>query len=200
MTEIPAIYNTETRALMKAAQEERSDIGKLLKFIKGHYGVGDDEVPLGYEYSAHIDQWMRGWVKFEDNTVTEKRIGRAADDFKVPEREELGDLDEAKWEMDATGKPRDPWTLQSYLPFEDLENGEIVIFVSGSQGGRSAIANLVKVAARYRQRGQPIIKLAVRSYKHKQFGRIETPDFPIIGWTGAANPSNQDEMNDRVPY
>jgi hypothetical protein len=30
------------------------------------------------------------------------------------------------------------------------------------------------------------VRLGVRSYKHREFGRIETPDFVLVGWTDEA--------------
>jgi hypothetical protein len=79
---------------------------------------------------------------------------------------------------------------QTYLPLEHPETGELLVFVTGSAGGRNAVGALVRVASLNLQRGLPIIQLGVRSYKHKQFGRIENPEFPIVGWTaGAAAPA-----------
>jgi hypothetical protein len=203
MMALPAIQQTEAQALARAAQEERSsELGKLLKFTKGRFYIGDDEIPQGREYIAHTNQWIRGWVKFVDGKPTEKRIGRAIDDFKMPNREELGDLDQSKWERDPSGNPQDPWSRQSYLPLEDAEIGEIVIFVTGSHGGRGAIGSLCDAAAQNHQRGQPRIRLGVTSYKHRTYGRIEVPHFTIVGWTGAAEPPKpiQDEMSDEIPF
>jgi hypothetical protein len=141
-------------------------------------------------------------VKFVDNIPTVKHIGRAIDGFKVPERDELDDANESKWEKGPDGKPRDPWTRQSYLPLEDLESGDIAVFVSGSSGGRSAIGTLCGLAAKNHCRGHPHIKLGVRSYKHKLYGRIETPDFPVVGWAGDGEPvkSTEEVFNDTVPF
>ena len=191
------------KALAKAAEEEGGDaLGTLLKFNKGRYYKGDDEIAPGREYVAHVDQWMRGWVKFEDNKPTERKIGKAVDNFQVPERDELDDNNSTQWEKDGTGKPRDPWSRQSYLPLEDVESGEIVVFVSSSQGGRSAIAGLCGKAAQNPQRGKPRVRLGIRSYKHREYGRIETPDFVIVGWTdeAVAPPrSMAEELNDSIP-
>jgi hypothetical protein len=207
METLPAIPDAEAKALARAAQEEQSsELGKLLKFVKGHFYIGDDEIALGREYVAYADQWTRGWVKFEGGVPTAKHIGRAIDGFKVADRMDLGDLDQSKWERDSSGNPKDPWSRQSYLPFEDVESGEIVIFVSGSQGGRGAIGNLCGSAANNHRRGHPRIKLGVSSYKHRVYGRIEVPDFPVVGWTGglsgAAEPPKpiQAEMSDEIPF
>ena len=110
------------------------------------------------------------------------------------------------WEKNDRGERRDPWVSQSYLPLETPETGELIVFVSGSAGGRGAIGALVNIASRNLHKGQPIVQLGVRSYKHKQFGRIENPDFPIVGWTGAIGgarpvpPSTHPAFDDEIPW
>ena len=89
--------------------------------------------------------WTRGWVKFKRGELVERRVGRVADGFVVPKREELDDTDSSAWEIDTRGEPQDPWSQQSYLPLEDLETNEILTFVSGSLGGRQAVS---RIAAR----------------------------------------------------
>jgi hypothetical protein len=136
-----------------------------------------------------------------DGKPVDKYIGRVADDFDVPEREELDDVDESRWPRDATGIARDPWTKQSYLPMEDVETGEIAVFVTGSQGGRGAVSDLCNAAAKNFRNGLPHIRLGVSSYRHKVYGRIEVPHFPITGWTAAPAPKPiQEELNDSIPF
>ena len=102
---------------LEAAAEGRNEFGKRLKFVKGKYEIGDDEVPLGTEYIAHINQLCRGWVKFVDGMVAERYIGKIADGFRPQPREELSDADPKKWkEKDADGKPRDPWVKLGSCP------------------------------------------------------------------------------------
>src|SRR5262252_8195709 len=47
---------------LEAAAEAGSEFGKLLKFNKGEWLIGDDIVPVGTEYIAYIDELARGWV------------------------------------------------------------------------------------------------------------------------------------------
>jgi hypothetical protein len=198
-------------AIATAAQEEgANELGRLLKFSKGHYLVGTEEIPLGREYIAHVEHWVRGWIKFKHGELVERKVGRVADGFVVPQRDELDDTDESLWEKGPGGQPTDPWTAQSYLPLEDIESGEILTFVSGSVGGRGAASRLAAQAARHMvTMGLPRVTLGIESYKHKQFGRIDKPDFSIVGWT---NPKpkpavvqlvvqkNHDEFSDDVPF
>jgi hypothetical protein len=194
----------DTNPFLEAANEAGGEIGLLLKFVKGKYEVGDDEVPLGTQFVAHIDQLARGYVKFLDGQVADRRIGMVADGYKLPPREELGDLDETRWEKDSQGKPRDPWVVQWYLALTRVETGELLTFVTGSKGGISAIGALCRVYARKYGIGVlPIVALRVRSYKHKLFGRIETPDFEIVGWDGVpaqAVPQSYPEEEEEVPF
>ena len=191
---------------LEAASEANNDFGSLLKFVKGKWMIGNDVVPDGTEYIAHIDQTVRGWVRFQDGKVIDRRIGKIADKFRPPERDELPDNDPGSWpEKDAKGEPRDPWVEQWYLPLIELQSGSFVTFVAGSKGGIGAIGNLCRVYGHKHGDGcLPIVALRTRNYKHKQYGRIETPDLPIVGWKGSlpATPVQVtgDDFDDAVPF
>jgi hypothetical protein len=185
--------------------EETQAKDKLLKFNKGVYKIGDDEIPAGREYIAHVAGLVRGYIKFEDRKPVDRRLGKVADGFVMPNKAELGDGD---------------WTLQYLLPLEDPETGEIVIFATGSHGGVGAIGSLCAIFARNVRNGRPIIKINVSSYQHKTYGRVETPDFPIVGWDADApaqphvisnplgggdelppqRPALRDDMDDQIPF
>ena len=185
---------------LAAAAEAGSDLGKLLKFVKGKWEIGDDAVPDGTEFVAYIDQVVRGWVCFKDSKVVDRIIGKIADGFRPPPREELPDTDQSKWEKDAKGEARDPWVLQWFLPMIAVETGDFVTFVTGSRGGAAALGHLCRIYGRKTHTGMlPIVALRTRSYKHHVYGRIETPDFTIVCWDDgrsgsppAAVPSNQE--------
>jgi hypothetical protein len=78
-------------------------------------------------------------------------------DGHPPERDELDELDRA-------GHDDDPWVFQRYLPLEDLATGDLVVFVSKSVGGKIALVDLLKRFAHNRDRGLPIVKLAVATF------------------------------------
>jgi hypothetical protein len=202
-TNLPAVQ--VSNALLQVAAEVSSGFGRLLKFSKGKYFVGDDEIAIAREMIAHPASLARGWVKFADGKLVEQRIGKIADGFVEPSREDLGDTDQGKWTKDATGKGVDPWSRQWYLPIEDAESGELYVFVTSSQGGRSAIGALCNVAGRNMYKGQPVIKLGIESYKHRTFGRIDKPAFPVVSWTGASSngfrkPTIAEDLNDAIPF
>jgi len=185
-TTLPATHNENP--WLEAASEANNDIGRLLKCVKGEWMVGDDVLPENVEYVAHVDQIVRGWVRFEDGKVIDRAIGKIADGYKPPQREELPDNDPESWtEKDANGEPRDPWVAQWFLPLIALETGDFVTFVTGSKGGIAAIATLCRIYGR----------------KHRD-GRIETPDLPIVGWEGAstATPTSAaaGDPSDAIPF
>lgn len=186
----PATQQTDPW-LKVAAEAGSNPFGKLLKFVKGKWEIGDDEIPLGTEFVAHIDQLHRGWTKFKDGEVVDSILVKVADGNDLPEREELDDLDQTKWERDGDGKPRDPWVKQWYLPLVSLDVGDVCTFVTSSAGGNSCIANLCRIYGNQQRKDLlPIITLKTRSYNHKKYKRIETPDFGIGGW----HPSGQSAM------
>jgi hypothetical protein len=202
---------------LEVAAEGSNELGRLLKFVKGRWETGDDAVPEGAEYVAHIDQLVRGWIKFEEGKVVDRVIGKIADGFKPPQREELSDNDPANWqETDDGGRPRDPWVQQWFLPLIGIETGEVVTFVTSSKGGIGTVADLCRVYGHKKRDGLlPIVALRTRSYKHKQYGRIETPDLAIVGWDGEPTAAAagaiplqprtdgaaaKAEMNDEIPF
>jgi hypothetical protein len=55
---------TEAENIRDAAKEDTFE--RMLKFNKGDFFVGDDQVPLGTEYLAHCNAWTKCWIKFVD--------------------------------------------------------------------------------------------------------------------------------------
>jgi hypothetical protein len=197
---------------------ELGSFGKILKFNKGLWEVGDDEIAEGTQYVVLIDQVAREWVKFEDSAPTKRLRFPIADGVPPPPREQLGDTDKSKWEVDDDGKPRDPWTLQWQLGMVPVGAlGDLVVFTTSSKGGESCIVNLCGIYGRSPRNGMlPIVALKTRSYKRKTYGKIQTPDLLIVGWDTGGAPSippvpsapiaaaNADaeviEMDDEIPF
>jgi hypothetical protein len=170
---------------------------RLLKFIKGKWYVADDEVSADRTFIAHAHQLAHGWVKFnKDHKVEEQRIGIVAEGYPLAKREDLGDTDTTAWEIE-DGQRKDPWVRQLYLPMEDSETGELLTFVTGSQGGNSAIGKLTNHFVRNVRNGLPLIQLEAGSYKHKKYGPTPVPEFRVTGWTGG--PGVRDAGDD-IPF
>jgi hypothetical protein len=196
-TQLATLDTVSNRFLAAADQAGGGDFGPLMKFSKGRYYIGDVEVPTGTEYVAQMEGVSHGWIKFVDAKVVEQKVGRIADGFIAPKREELGDTDESLWERDNRGEPRNPWSFQYYVPLIHNETGELVVFVTGSRGGKKTVGSLLRIVGHNTKRGNPTVRLEVSSYKHKTFGRIEEPDIKVVGWESAAPAI---AMSDSIPF
>jgi hypothetical protein len=203
--------SNETDNILNAAQDD-AGLGKILKFKKGNYLIGDDEIPLGTKFIVHTNAWVKMWLKFVDNRVADRKAYRVALGEKPPVREELDDLDKSLWSDGIDGEPADPWTLQYMMPFENISSGEVVIFTTSSVGGRRAVSDLCLAYARRAKkgcRGHPIVTLSVRQIsKYK----VPAPLFEITSWDDAADNvtdgtleepppvTSEKEFDDEIPY
>jgi hypothetical protein len=180
----PAVYDDPW---LEAAAEAGSEFGKILKFVKGEWQIGEDTVAEGAEFIAYIDELARAWIRIEDQSVTDRQITKVAMG-RPPERKDLGDTDSSKWEVGEDGKPRDPWVMQWLLPMLPVDAaGDLTVFATSSKGGIGAIGALCQVYGRSPRNGLlPIVALKCASYKHPQYGKVLKPDLPIVGWHGIA--------------
>jgi hypothetical protein len=81
-------------------------VGRRIKFVKGAFVTHDDaqEIPPDDEFIALCDQTLVGWLKFNGENETPTQImGLWFEDFIMPARETLGDLDRRQWESGVDG-------------------------------------------------------------------------------------------------
>lgn len=163
-------------------------IGKLLKFSKGDYLLGEDNEPIeiGTVVTAAVDQLLVGWIRWESGKPTEHRMVLVASRQAPPRRHELGDADRTVWELGSDGEQRDPWAYSAYLPLLSAD-GELWTFTTSSRGGHGAIGTLSRAYANHRRKAPddlPLISLEVDSYQHsnREYGRIKVPVFEVTGW------------------
>jgi hypothetical protein len=139
------------------------------------------------------------------------------------DREDLDETNEASWPRGSDGKPNDPWSLQYYLPLENVTTGEVVIFCTSSFGGRQAVSDLCRDFARRLNKGQtalPVVQLAIKTMPTKKYGDVKRPHFEVVGWDDAATADvdildtsiaaaipidkaaaeQHDEMDDEIPF
>jgi hypothetical protein len=196
MNEIEKRKSTEATAVAAAnpflaygeAQNQRGMIvGKLLKFSKGDYLAGQDneEVPMGTELIANMDEMLAGWVKWQDNKPVEQIMGKVSEGYQPPRRKDLSDTDTEQWEIDVKGEPRDPWQFSNLLILKSDKG--LFTFTTSSKGGLNALGDLCKVygqAMAQRPDEYPVIALGSGSYDHpnKTLGRIKIPTFKVVGW------------------
>jgi hypothetical protein len=170
------------------ARENSSNIvGKMLKFSKGDYFVGEAEFPIGTKLVANMANILLGWIRWEDQKPAETIMGLLTEGHRPQKRETLGHDDKNDWPTDKDGKPMDPWQATQYVVMKDEKDDELYTFVTNSSGGRGAITKLIEsFGQKFRMNpGKfPIVELKVDSYKHKDssYGRIKVPEFKIVGW------------------
>jgi hypothetical protein len=210
------VVPTETSPWREAANEEMGGFGPFLKFIKNEWLIGEEQTQVAPTamFIANMLEYWRGWTKWQDNRPVAHVIGRVVDRFRVPARDELGDLDEALRENDASGNKRDPWQPTRYLVMRNAENDEIVTFTTGSDGGIKATGKLCDRYDWLRHKHpakMPVVTLSSESYVHRDFGKVWKPKFVIVGWdywddearndpAGALQRQRADEIGDSIPY
>jgi len=169
--------------------KETASSNPLLRFKKGEYFIGDHKVEIGHEYLPYPFDVMRGFVRWQDDTVQDQRLGRIRDGFSLERKDLPADED---------------WKPRYVLPLEDAETGELVAFVSGSFGGKKAINNLINATARAVKAGRgeatPLIRLSVDSFTSKEYGQIPCPSFEIVKQKLEVPPTIKEEMSDKIPF
>jgi hypothetical protein len=167
----------------------------MLKFNSGNWSIADIPVPADTKFVVYPDQVIHAWTHFAGGKVvpggeitalvaededgdTEQRI------VKGQAREDLGDLDQAAWELDkSSGKPRDPWNYSFGLPMMNTGTGAVVMYKASSVGGMGAIGGLVGNYNRNEHLGHPVVKLSTNSYKNKKYGGFTAfPVFNVVGY------------------
>jgi hypothetical protein len=166
--------------------------GQLLKFTKGEYLVGPDNVvlPVGTKVVAAMDTVAIGWERWWEGRVTASHMGLLVEGFIPPERRELGDHDSSCWEVDSDGSARDPWQFTNSVVFLPPELGDVFTFTTTSTGGINAVADLCKAhdrGIRRQPRCYPVVSLESDSYQHKikARGRIKIPRFRPVRYVDA---------------
>jgi hypothetical protein len=167
-----------------AENAERVIKGTLLKFSDWRWTKGKEgtEVPEGTQLVALGT--AAAWVKWRDGKPVEYLIRQPGK--KLPERDELGDLDKTKWELGPDGQPKDPWQNTRFVYLVDPVSAEAYTFVTPSWGGRQAVNDLAEQIQRVRYGNpgaSPIVELHAEPWTTK-FGRKSKPFFKVMGWRG----------------
>ena len=169
--------------------QTKSFIGDLLKFAKGDWLLGQDDVELkaGTTMTAVMPLMVIGWLKWEDGRPVDQNAGRIAEGFVAPARKDLGDTDKELWEVDQEGSPRDPWQYTVSIPLM-TEAGDFCTFSTSSKGGATAVGMLAEMYGKNIRANPgklPVVELSSDAYNHpnKAYGRIKVPRFLVAGWT-----------------
>jgi hypothetical protein len=180
--------------------------------------MNGDKVPPGSTFVVLVSGITHGFIRFhgegEKPTIVETR---ACDNSPDVTREELGDLDPAKWESGLDGTPRDPFQEQFCVPMVDRNGGgEVFRFVARNGASIRAVRRLLGVIG-YHPNGRagwlPVIKIGAVTYFNRRFKRdMPKPVLGVIDWIApegdvpAGNtpppspPKLSGEMNDEIAF
>lgn len=197
-------------------------MGQALRFRKGDWILGPEKqkIPDGTRYVAIMNEARDGLIKWNADKTASHIVGKIIDGFEPPPPEKLDCRDETKWPIGLNGQKEDLWQPVVYLPLVSEDGEQLCTFTSQTKTGRPAFWKLVD---RYAWRGRkhpgqyPIIELRAAGYEDNRFGWINTPSFPIVGWTDRPNVSEltdnsddnseaeiaaslRDDLSDEVPF
>jgi hypothetical protein len=151
-------------------------------------GRGDDEeiLPFGTQFVVDMDTLYIGFVQWDDGAVVDAHVVRVADGEKIPQRRDLGNNDRSLWPVGPNGSVKDPISPDArvYMVAIDPPH-EGYTFVSSSWGGRQAMQKLCKayVDGRDEHPGEmPIVAAGTFKRTDRNFGKIDTPTFEVVGW------------------
>jgi hypothetical protein len=194
-----------------AESGERVLRGDLLKFSDGTWLVGRESIPVEKDRKlvavGCASAWVR-WAGGKPDKYIVRQPGAAS-----PEREDLGDSDETKWEPGPDNRPRDPWMSTRYVYLVDPHDASAYTFSTSSWGGRGAVIDLADAIQRYRAArpgASPVVLLEAAAMKTK-YGVKRRPVLKIIDWVGGDIPessgttprlvsSTQRIMDDEIPF
>jgi hypothetical protein len=190
MTNVVALRNENGLAGLAAFAQDHDSIaiaGDLLKFAKGKWYSGQEEFdPQGQHFLVNVREAYTGWTFWQDKKPVEHRLVRCSDYAHKAPREALGHTDKNSWPVNDRGAPQDPWQQSDRMVLRAMNGAqELYTFVSGSNGGRNAIAKMLGAVARSPQAKEgkmPVVVLEVGTYEHDDFGTIPFPRFRIIDW------------------
>jgi hypothetical protein len=187
--------------------------GKLVKFSKaGEFVINetDEVIDPEKDFIAMCDEVLIGWIKFNDDAPPDRHQGLLYDNFVMPARETLGDLDQAKWPIGLSGQPTDVWQHQICLVLMEPGTNELFTYATTSITGRRAVGSLLRHYDRLQKSHPdhyPVVKLKTAGFQHRdeRIGFVPTPSFAVVGHapkTSAAVPdtSPAGDLDDAIPF
>jgi hypothetical protein len=179
---------------------ERVIKGTLLKFADGRWTKGKEGTPVEDGTRLVAVSTAAACVKWVNSKPVEYRMRQPGS--RLPDREELGDLDEAAWETGPDGEPRDPWQSTRFVYLVDPMTAEAYTFSTSAFGGRTAVSDLADQIQRMRfarPGAVPVVELRAAPMLTK-FGRKSKPWFKVVGWrSGGSDEANGASSPDGTP-
>jgi hypothetical protein len=194
MTTELATYSDAFSAFQAASSAlSGGDQKPILKFHKGDWLLGQEseDVPNGTCLAANLLEAEWGWVRWKDNKPVERRMYRIASGRVPDSRDVLGHNDEALWDRDDNGRPRDPWQRMIEIPARELSGfSREVVLSGGSKGWEGCCKALFGEFGEGLKEGKgdrtPIVKLSGSHYEHKVYGRTKVPVLELVEWRDLA--------------
>ena len=194
--QLPAnIADFDLGAFDETAAEMAISDEPIVRFIKGDWylQVGQEKLELDRDMKAIGNVWMasKGWIRFHDQKVAERRVGFVAERFKVPARDELGHNDESEWQTNDEGDPQDPWTQTVDFPavlVGEEENKKVKI-AGTSRAWQVCMSNLFAEFSKGSKQNPgkvPLINLGRGTYNHRTRGVTKVPVLTIEKWVDPA--------------
>jgi hypothetical protein len=173
-TVAPRIADDGFAAVAETAAPESIVLGRLVRFRKGAFIVGRDELDISGAILAACGV-TRLWQKWHNKSVVEQ-IPFVRGQLFPEEVDEIED----------NGEPGE-WQLSSLLYLQDLDSGADYTFSSSSFGGRRAVAQLNWQITNKRSMFPgvlPLVKLSATKFRSRDYGEIDRPEFVIVRWVG----------------
>jgi hypothetical protein len=129
---------------------------------------------------------MAGWQKVQKGQAPTYILGRIADGYQVPPREECGDNDPSYW----PDPNKDVWQEVAFLPCWQQVTREVILLSGASEGTRNAIGNFLEAFAEgveahpedANTNKVPVVELTVESYESKHGKTIYNPVLELVDW------------------
>lgn len=193
-----------------AASALAGGVKSILKFDKGDWVAGQEgtTIPTGTKLAADMFGAEQGWVLWKDGKPADRRMGLVARGAAFAPRETLGYLDEALWEHDDNGRPRDPWVRTIEIPVREIEGSQREFLLAGSSKGfEGACRELFKQFSKEGRMNYgkvPVIQILTDSYRHAKYGKVNVPVLHIAHWIAESElktaAKQLAELDDDIPF
>jgi hypothetical protein len=187
MTNLVPIESDDGWSDAAAESAERTIKGTLVKFTDWKWFKGKESIEIEEGTALVVLGTTAAWVKWSGGKPVEYRMRQAG--HRLPERDELGDLDESEWEFGPDGQPKDPWQNTRFVYLVDPVSAEAFTFSTSSWGGRAAVSDLAEQIQRVRcarPGAVPVVELRAAPWLTKH-GRKSRPFFKVVDWRGGGS-------------
>jgi hypothetical protein len=190
MNQMPTNFTPSDDGFETVASEAADRVikGTLIKFSDGTWTAGKEAILMKPDVRLVVVSTAAAWVQWVGGKPVKYLIQRPG--TPMPEREQLGDTDDALWEAGPDGSPRDPWQSTKFAHFTDPLTASLYTWSATSWSGRGAIVDLSDAVSRYRQARPgacPVVLLEAAPMQTK-YGMKRKPVLNIIDWVGSGTP------------